>query len=656
MGKLDGRGERPAREQERARGEQAPRGGGPAEMGNALEVLRVATTLLVVLYHAALAYVAIPLRLTMWVVYDNPGHTGFDGFIYWVNGFAMPVFFLAAGISAPAACESRGVRVFLTHRANRLLRPLLFGCLTVLPLSYVLWGYGLMVTGRCTIDNILSWRFGPLVRHDLYGLGHLWFLEYLFLVCLVWGGGWSLRRVLSRSTDAPRGVEDGWIPRMIASPWRPLLFAVPTCLIFLLDSDTMLRVDNCIVPNLFRLLHYALFFTVGGWIAKVSRPKDLFIRHGTLYLVLSLVVFAALAPLLLRHAAAPLHGWARIAFCGLAALFPWLTVFGSLGVLLKVVQGRGPAMRFLTEGSFWIYIVHLPIVALAQLMLLPVALPGVVKFLIVSGVTVVLSLLSYEFIVRRSLVGEIVNGARKRTTKPGFLGPEFGWIASLGVLVLVFAGMALHYRVFFWGDNFHEEVPGQIYRSARLTSKKLEELVDRKGLRTLITFTSGGNMHAWFASQQKVCEAHHVELYPINLRPDRLPSPQTLLDLMATLDRAPRPILVQSSRGIDQSGFTVALAQLLGGAPVGTALQEFDGKFGQIGGPAHSPLARTFLAYQRSLIASRRPHSAQQFRMWVHNEYQPAVILPNTAPLPSDVPGADRGQIARGARRPVIVR
>ena len=84
-------------------------------MGNALEALRVASTLFVVLYHAALTYVATPLRLTLWVAFEPPAMSRFDAFVYWVNGFAMPVFFLAAGVSAPAACESRGPRTFLAH-------------------------------------------------------------------------------------------------------------------------------------------------------------------------------------------------------------------------------------------------------------------------------------------------------------------------------------------------------------------------------------------------------------------------------------------------------------------------------------------------------------------------------------------------------------
>src|SRR4051794_30611621 len=107
MDQPDSRG---AREAGGAREARPSRGGGPAEMGPALEALRVAATLLVVLYHAALSYMATPPRLTIWVAHDLPGHVGFDALVYWINGFVMPAFFLAAGVSAPAACESRGPR------------------------------------------------------------------------------------------------------------------------------------------------------------------------------------------------------------------------------------------------------------------------------------------------------------------------------------------------------------------------------------------------------------------------------------------------------------------------------------------------------------------------------------------------------------------
>jgi glucan biosynthesis protein C len=622
-------------------------------MGNALEVLRVATTFFVLFYHASLTYLATPMRLTLWATYDGPGPVAFDYFVYWVNGFAMPVFFLASGVSAPASCASRGPRVFVTSRVRRLLRPLLFGCLTILPFTYLVWGYGLMVSGTIDLENILRWRFSPKVTHHLYGLGHFWFLEYLFLVSLFWCGGWMIRGRLFGSTAGAGTGDDaeGWLQRRIASPWRPLWLAIPTGLIFLVDSDAMLRVDNAIIPNVFRLLHYAYFFTVGGWISKTREPRARFIPHSMLYLVLSFVVFAAMSPLLLRHAATPLAGGERIAYIALAALFPWLTVCGALGVLMRWVQGKGPVMRYLAESSFWLYIAHLPIVALMQVLLLPLAWPGLVKAPIVAAVAIAVSLLSYEFIVRRSLVGEIINGARKRTVRRGRLGPEFGWAATLVVMACVFAAGAWYSRVFFLQSNLHEAIPGRFFRSARLSSRDLEELIRRRGVRTVVTFTGGSDRHAWYVDQKRICQALGVELYPFNMRPDQFPSREMLGRLCDLLDHCPRPILVQGNRGIDQSGFAAAVAQLLAGSPPREALGQFTMQYGQFGGPEHSPLGQALIAYRDWLEARRWPHSAERFRAWASEEY-----LVRSVPDPPDNARFRDGEIARETGEPVIAR
>jgi peptidoglycan/LPS O-acetylase OafA/YrhL len=626
-------------------------------MSNALEALRIATTFFVLFYHAALTYLATPMRLTLWATYDATGHVAFDYLVYWVNGFAMPVFFLAAGVSAPAACASRGPRAFLTSRVRRLLRPLLFGCLTVVPMFYLVWGYGLLVTGRIAPDNILGWRFNPPFAQQLYGLGHLWFLEYLFLISVLWCGGWALGSYLFReggwhwrlvarwpspALRAPsprgRGVAEGhvgsgpspglrppspggrgFIDRALGSAWRPLWFAIPTGLIFLLDSDTMLRVDNLIVPNVFRVLHYTWFFSVGGWLAQARDPRARFVPWSTLYLVLSFVLFGLMSPLLLRHAAAPLEGWERSVYCGLAALFPWLTVFGGLGVFMRVFDGRGTVMRYLAESSFWVYLIHVPIVALVQALLLPVAWPVGIKFLFAAAVAIALSLLSYEFIVRRSAIGEIVNGFRKRSPRRGFFGPEFGWVATLAVAAVLLAVGAWCSRVFFFGNNLHEVIPGKLYRCAKLSTRDLDDLIRVKGLRTVITFTGGTEKHPWYVAQKRVCEARGVELVPISLPADRLPAREPLNQLLDALATRPRPILVQGNRGLDQCGLAAAAAELLAGTPPRVALEQFALRYGQFGGALHSPLGRALVGYQAWLEDHQWPHTPGRFRAWAHD-------------------------------------
>jgi len=594
-------------------------GGGAAEIGPALESLRVASTLLVVLYHAALTYVATPLRLTLWVAFDPPGHVGFDTFVYWINGFVMPVFFLAAGVSAPAAVESRGPRTFLIHRGQRLLRPLLFGFFTILPAFYLLWGYGLLVTGRLDIDHILSWRYPAPIDRDVYGLGHLWFLEYLFFVCVAWCLGWMVRH-RSLVARKPSG-ESSWIQGVFASPICPLILAIPTAAIFLVDSDTMLRVDNQIVPNFLRLLHYLVFFTVGGWISKVREPRRIFARFGPIYLVLSFLVFGAMAPWLLRHAASPLAGWERVGLCLLASTFPWLVILGGLGVLLRSERGKGPTMRFLAEASFWVYLIHVPIVALIQLVLLPVEWPAAVKFVIVSVVALTLSYATYGPLVRHSLIGSIINGARKRTPKGMKVHPEAAWLATVGVILLVFGYTLWTSRTFLLGGNLYEVVPGQVYRSARMQPLDLDRFIGEAGLKSVVIFTNGVGRHPWTVDMKRVCDDRKIVLELIPLPADHPPTRNEFLHMVDVVERCPRPMLVEGYRGIDQVGFASAIAELLGGSSPEVALHQFDRVFGQFNGAEFSPFGRPILDYRDWLAARHLKHEPGRLREWALEAY-----------------------------------
>ncbi|MGE3817959.1 MAG: acyltransferase family protein [Isosphaeraceae bacterium] len=601
-----------------------PSGGdGSAKLGLALEFLRVAGTFLVLAYHAALAYLASPMRLTLWHVYDPRGHVSMDVFAYWVNGFAMPLFFLAAGASAPAAVESRGLGTFLKHRAGRLLRPLLFGCLTVLPVTYLIYGYGLLVTGRITLNHIAHWRFPDEVRWHLYGLAHLWFLEYLFVVCVVWGGLWWLARrgVVGRvGSVLRRGVD-----RSLESAWSPVLMAIPTGLIFLLDTDTVLRVDNVIVPNPSRLAHYLYFFAAGGWLSRASVANERLARHGRLYLGLAALTFVVMTPSLLKLAAAPLVGGERVGFVVLASLFPWLAVLGGLGACQRDLSGKGPVLRFLGESSFWVYVIHLPIVVGAQVLLTSVGWPGPVKFLVTTFAAVVLSLLSFQYVARYSLVGEIVNGARRRLKNPGRFGPEFGWAATLAVVLLCGFGFVWQIRVFLWQDNLHEVVAGQLYRSGRLSTGEFQRVVREEKVRTVVTFS--GTNHGWIDRQRQVARPFGATIHVVNLRDDREPSRQTLRELLEVLERSPRPILIQGYRGLDHCGFAAALARMIEGAPPAEALDQFGMRYTQFGGVDHSLLGGVLLEYRDWLAERNQAHSPGTLKSWADREYRPAEAL-----------------------------
>ena len=69
-------------------------------------------------------------------------------------------------------------------------------------------------------------------------------------------------------------------------------------------------------------------------------------------------------------------------------------------------------MRYLSDSSYWLYIMHLPVVVGLQFALLPVPLPALAKIPIVLSLAVAILLASYDFMVRPTWVGVLLNGRR----------------------------------------------------------------------------------------------------------------------------------------------------------------------------------------------------------------------------------------------------
>jgi peptidoglycan/LPS O-acetylase OafA/YrhL len=100
----------------------------------------------------------------------------------------------------------------------------------------------------------------------------------------------------------------------------------------------------------------------------------------------------------------------------LQALFAWLMTFGLIGVCRRLMSHESNTMRYISDSSYWLYLVHLPLVLLAQWFVRDFTVPAFVKF---TGMTIMISaflLLTYEYGVRYTLIGRILNGPRQRTS------------------------------------------------------------------------------------------------------------------------------------------------------------------------------------------------------------------------------------------------
>jgi len=71
-----------------------------------------------------------------------------------------------------------------------------------------------------------------------------------------------------------------------------------------------------------------------------------------------------------------------------------------------------PALRYVADSSYWIYLMHLPLALVLILLIAPLGLPFPVAWLLVAALLFSILLGLYELVVRHSVVGKVLNGPR----------------------------------------------------------------------------------------------------------------------------------------------------------------------------------------------------------------------------------------------------
>lgn len=149
-----------------------------------IDNLRWSCILLLVPFHAAMAYNSWGEQNYIWFAESKP----LSMFVILISPWYMALLFVLAGMSARYSMEKRTIKEFIRERVKKLLFPLLFGLLTIIPvMTYyadVFWnGYS---GGFFSHYAVFFTRFTDMTGYDGgFTPGHLWFLLYLFLISVL---------------------------------------------------------------------------------------------------------------------------------------------------------------------------------------------------------------------------------------------------------------------------------------------------------------------------------------------------------------------------------------------------------------------------------------------------------------------------------------
>jgi peptidoglycan/LPS O-acetylase OafA/YrhL len=231
---------------------------------------------------------------------------------------------------------------------------------------------------------------------------HLWFLYYLlWLVALLLVVRWVRRRI---PFPTPR-----W---MVATPWC-FLWLLPLTFLPQLFMTQTFGVDTApgLLPWPPTLVYYAVFFGFGALGFGRAEFEQQAGKHWALLFLLALPVLLVGLHLFESRGQLP-RDRALISLC--AALYAWLMVFGLLGVFRRFFARENRRIRYLSDSSYWLYLAHLPLVIGLQVWVSNWDIHHFPKFLLVCGLTFIILMVLYEFVIRYSFVGTMLNGRKTR--------------------------------------------------------------------------------------------------------------------------------------------------------------------------------------------------------------------------------------------------
>lgn len=376
-----------------------------------LDNVRVLAMFAGVLFHAALAY--SPLLHNLWFTSGSESSASIDIVVFFTHLFRMPVFFLVSGFFAVMMLQKKGISDFLKNRSMRILLPLVifFPLLAATIFLSIGWALENIDNLSPMLQFIKAMQNNPDAPPPPLSTMHLWFLFNLFLFALTTSVLYKFSFFQSK------------LVKKISSA-KFILFVLPLLMIPAMYSQSAPHpAAEKFYPELWSFGFYGLFFILGCLIFLKQSLLDELEPYKNILWVVSLFAYAIFYSLL--PTAIPAEELMKIATDGfeptlshikLATCEAFIAVYMTIYCLLlgrKFLNRPNKLLKLISDSSYWVYLIHLPILLMIQFALTDINLNMWFKFMISTSVTLIVTMLSYMLLVRRTPIGWLLNGKKK---------------------------------------------------------------------------------------------------------------------------------------------------------------------------------------------------------------------------------------------------
>ncbi|MCY7422741.1 MAG: acyltransferase family protein [Chitinophagaceae bacterium] len=322
-----------------------------------------------------------------------------------VHSFRMPLFFVLSGFLILLFYKKKGIRKTVENRFARIVIPFVAAMVFLMPFKkYACNVYASVVNGNTVLysiqNNLNIKSFIPETTD------YLWFLVYLtwFIGCFLFIIYVKARLLLGH--DKILYFFNGIITSL---PKRILFFTCLTLLGSLLTKSHDYYPSLTLIPDLKSFILFFTYFAIGVLLYKSQIDLKLFAIRCRQQILLGVILIIC-NRFLLSSSLGPTTFVKETIVAVLTILSTQLFLFGFLGLFVKYFSKPSAKARYISNSSYWIYLIHMVIMPVIPILLLNFCLPQVVVYFINVIVTFLISLVTYHYFVRPTFIGFILNG------------------------------------------------------------------------------------------------------------------------------------------------------------------------------------------------------------------------------------------------------
>tara|TARA_Y100000590_G_scaffold294172_1_gene331463 strand:- start:123 stop:1295 length:1173 start_codon:yes stop_codon:yes gene_type:complete len=361
-----------------------------------LDSVRAVAMMLGIILHAALPYMDVGGGI--WPS-DKEDSLLLAIIVQFIHLWRMPLFFILSGFFAGLLAEKHSWTYWGKNRAIRIGIPILiFSPLMGLTMPWI-FGYGFTRELHFYYSN----EGMPY---------HLWFLWHLLIIGAALGVHKTIGFITGKLLSAvnlhqlialSRKIKSG-VNKLVFKPRLPLILILILTSLSLSSNGTELF-ENPISTGIYFAFGYSLYW---------NKTLFAFIKsHWEKYLVASILLFLVHTALEENFTSLDFESYDGLMWIAFLLVKISNAVFFSLAFIGLAEERFGsykPAVRYISDGSYWIYLIHLPVVTFITFSMFEFRLAAEIKFLIATSLTSIICLLTYKYFVRSSFVGKLLNG------------------------------------------------------------------------------------------------------------------------------------------------------------------------------------------------------------------------------------------------------